>query len=180
MGLVEIKRQPWMDLRKGVDSADTFLTSWNYNEAAYLAIAKRFSDGVNGVVPSEESKIKQLSQDIISPTLAFWGSDADAENSNYRVYGRRRSNGPIEIIAQGLVTLGARVDSYDPVTKESASVRWADTITETGEWIKPVTVINSGNDQITYLGFNAFGLEDIAVMFDMNTAAMMNCIITGA
>lgn len=173
-----------MPLRVDVTSADTFLTTFEYNNPDYLAIAKKFSDGVNGVVHDEDARAKQLSQDIISPVLAFWGKAADNATTDYRVYGRRRGPGPIETIAQGVITLGTQLITVDPITRIAEVGRWADTITETGEWIKAVTATNAGNNGISYLGFNAFGLEDIAVMFDLSTggtdATEMNCIITGA
>ena len=183
MGLVEIKRQPWFPLRVDVTSDDTFLTTFEHDNSAYTDIMKEFTDAA---LPGVKLGAGSLSQDIISPVLAFWGKDADNKTALYEVHGRRRGGGPIEVIAAGQLTLGAQLITKDPIGPKAAEVAyWVDTITNTVQWIKPIAPLNSGNDTIAYLAFNGFGLMDLAVMFDLNggtgsDTTEMNCILTGA
>lgn len=192
MGLVEIKRQPWFPLRSNVTTNDTYLTTFEFDNAAYLAIAKEFTDdaarkydvpdppGITGLAGS-------ISQDIISPVLAFWGKDAENKTGGYKVYGRRKGGGFIELLAAGILTLGSQVITKDPIGPHATETGfWVDTITQTAQWIKPVTPLNaSGGDTVAYLGFNGFGLMDIAVMMQIDEGGgsdttELNCILTGA
>lgn len=193
MSLVEIKRQPWFPLREDVTANDTYLTTFEHDNSSYTDIMKEFTDAAQREFSDSASGrtgVKlgagSLSQDIISPVLAFWGKNAENKTGGYRVYGRRRGGGPIEEVAGGILTLGAQLITKAPTGAKVAEIAyWVDTITNTISWIKPVTPVNSGNDTKCYLAFNGFGLMDIAVMMQLDEGSgsdttELNCILTGA
>lgn len=193
MGLVEIRRQPWFPLRVNVTANDTYLTTFEHDNTAYTDIMREFTDASQREFTDSASGrtgvklgLGSLAQDIISPVLAFWGKDTENYTGGYRVYGRRRGEGPIEAIAGGILTLGAQLITKDPIGPKAAETAyWVDTITNTVQWIKPIAPLNSGNDTKAYLAFNGFGLMDIAVMMQLDEGAgtdttELNCILTGA
>lgn len=184
MSLVEIRRLPWKSLREDVAADDTFLTTFEARQTAYTGIMHEFIDSPKPRVVGVG--LTGIGQDIISPVIAFWGKAADNTTCLYKLYGRRNSEGFIEQIAAGSLTLGGQLIIADPLTGVTETARWVDTITNTINWVKPVTPINAaGNDDVAYLAFNAFGLMDLAIMFDLDGGSgsdttEMNAIITGA
>lgn len=163
-----VYKMPWESLRKAVVADDTDLTTYEYNNATYL----------------DRMYVLPLSGNSIA--IALWGKTAENYTAAYKLRGRRRTNGPIESIAAGIITLGSRLITKDPLTFATVTGYWVDTITDTGNgWISPVVIQNSANNETCYFCLNIFGLNDIELYIDLDggggtAMTELNAIITGA
>jgi len=157
-------KMPWESLNPYVTA--TTLASREYDEAVYNAHKYTIPNDVNSI------------------TIAFYGTDANNEDAGYILWGRRRTNGPIEKIAAGVVTLGSLAVTKDPITKVTVTAFWADTITDTHDaWLKSPAIAGAGSNDICYFSIDTFGLKDLYLEIDIdggsNEAASISAIITG-
>jgi hypothetical protein len=160
MPIVESLHTQWEALRAAVIADDTAITTFDFDS---WPASRAYS--ING--------------DYNQVAIAFWGKTDENAVANYKLFGRRRANGPIELVAAGVLTLGSRVVTKNPISKEAVTAKWVDTVTNTAEWVKAVTVRNSTNNGICYLTFDAFGLGDLYLEIDVDDATEINAIITG-
>lgn len=160
-------KMAWESLRTAVIADDTDLTTYEYESATYAA---RMC-----VLPPNTQNI----------AIAIWGKTAADYTAAYKLRGRRRTNGPIEHLASGVITLGSRLITKDPLTKAVVTGYWADTITDTSNgWIKSAIIQNSAHNEICYLCLATFGLNDVELYVDLDggggtSITELNAIITG-
>lgn len=163
----EIFRNQWYPLRSNVVADDTALiTTFEHDNAIYLA--NKF----------------ELSKDIGSIVITFWGKDTDNDTGSYKLFGRATTNGPIEAIAAGNIIAGSQLITNEPILNTVEVAYWVDSITNTVEWVKNPVIKNNGNDGICYLNVDAKRLKDVYLEFTNigGTAPEMtevNAIITG-
>jgi hypothetical protein len=140
----------WSALRSAVVADDTLLSTYEYANAVY--VARRWE------VPAEFDSI----------VIAAYGKAAENKDLIYTLHGRRAQRGPIEILAAGVMTLGARLVTTDPITGAVVTAYWVDTITNTAEWIKTPVIKNSGADGICYLCMDLAGISDVDLQVDLD------------
>ncbi len=141
-------RLRWDALRSDVVADDTTLiTTFERDNATYLA--NKWD------IPKEAASI----------IIAFWGKDGAGDVGNYKLFGRAAQNGPIEAVAAGALILGTQLITDEPIALTAEVAYWADSITNTVEWIKTPVVKNFGNDTIAYLAINAKHLIDVYLEF---------------
>lgn len=165
---------PWYALRARVATDDAALAAAGYSDWP--------SSGVLSMAPSGANE-KLAECDVLQ--IAFYGTDADNEDSAYSLFGRKKMNGPILHLATGVVTLGGMACAVDPITGVAITNGFfADTITITSGVLAvydPVIVNNA--DHVAMLQFPKMGLEDIHVRFDLDggstASASMGAIISG-
>ena len=162
----QVRKNEWSWLRQAVVADDTDLTTFEYDNSAYPA-AQKFT----------------IPEDINSVAIVFWGKNTENYTAAYKLYGRRRTNGPIELLLAGNLTLGAQLVTKCPITKTAATAYWVDTITNTTSWIK-APVIKTNANKITYLCLATFGIKDLWLYIDLDggggtAASEINAIITG-
>lgn len=163
-------RVPWVSLRGAVSSDDTYLTSFKYSDWPS-----------SNVLNLNEPPL----QDANGLLIAFHGSDAADEDSTFEMYGRNRTNGPIQLLLSGTVKLGTQNCTVDPITGDTiTNGEWVDTITITGGILKGVVeILDNANNRIAMVMVDQGHIEDVAVYFILSggatTAASMYAIITG-
>lgn len=169
--LLNTARVPWVSLRGAVSTDDTYLTSFKYSDWPS-------SNTLNLNIPDLH--------DASGLLIAFHGTDAADEDSTFEMYGRSRTNGPIQLLLSATVKLGTQNCTIDPIDGATTITNgeWVDTITITGGILSGIAeVLDSGNNRIAMLMFDQMHIEDIAVYFDLDgadtTAASMYAIITG-
>jgi hypothetical protein len=169
---------PWVSLRAGVTADDPALAAFDYDawpaSGAIEVSAQQHAD----------SNVHHL-LDARRLWLAFYGKAQADETCAYKLYTRRRTNGPILLLAQGVLTLGTLAVTKDPITKAISTCLWADTITITGGlWsdLAPL-IVDSGNNRIALLRGRNEGLRDYYVEFDLDGGGTpmteVNAIISG-
>jgi len=157
----------WKPLRSDVaDDDTTLITTFEHDNATYVA--------GKWDIPKEVSSI----------VIAFWGKDTEDDTGSYKLFGRAKMNGPIEAVAAGNIILGAQVITKEPILKTTETAYWADSITNTVEWIKSPIIKNTGNDGICYLCVSAKHLQDVYLEFtnvggSSPEMTEVNAIITG-
>jgi hypothetical protein len=159
-------RIPWAVLRGAVTVDDTPLASFDYGDWP-----------ASGVVKLSEPPLA----DANGVVIAFHGTDAADEIANYKLYGRCRCNGPIQLLLAGVVTLGTLAATTDPVDNVTpiANGLWADTITVTGGLFSSldiVTISDSGNNRICELSFDQRHIEDLRLEIDIPAASQVASI----
>src|SRR4030042_5682258 len=142
----------WSALRAAVVADDTLLSTYEYSNATYLA--RRWE------VPAEFDSI----------VIAAYGKAAANKNLNYVLHGRGAQRGPIEGLAAGVMTLGAKLVTTDPISGAVVTAYWVDTITNTAEWIKSAVIKNTGGDGICYLCMDLGGISDVDLQVDLDGA----------
>lgn len=164
-------RIPWAELRGEITSSDTALTafnreSWPKTKAVKLNEAP-LADA-NGVV------------------LSFYGTDAADETAAYKLYGISRTNGPIQLLLEGVITLGTQVVGIDPLAPTSGSTiangLWADTVTVTGGLFSSTDitqVLDSATNRIAMLKFDQTHIDELYLEVTLTTAATIYAIISG-
>jgi len=119
--------------------------------------------------------------------LAIYGKAAVNATAGYKLYARRKDNGPILLLASGIATLGTQLVTKDPISEATITAYWADTITITGGlWsdMAPL-VLDSGNNRIAIMRGRNEGLKDYYLEVDLDTAGAgtymteVNAIISG-
>ncbi len=159
-------RIPWTVLRGEVTADDTPLASFNYTDwpsTGVICLSKPPLADANGVV------------------IAFHGSDAADEIANYKLHGRNRCNGPIQVLLEGVITLGTQACLVDPVDNVTviANGLWADTITVTGGLFSDseiTTISDSGENRICQLSFDQRQIEDLRLEIDIPAASQVASI----
>jgi hypothetical protein len=117
--------------------------------------------------------------------VVFYGSDADNEDSLYRILGRHPQNGPILTMLAGEVTLGAAACAKDPVSDAALTNHfWGDTITVTGGSQQGCEVINDAADKIAAVDIPLKGVKEVFMEIDLDggdgtAMAKLGAIITG-
>ncbi|GAF94381.1 unnamed protein product [marine sediment metagenome] len=169
--LLNTARIPWVALRAAVIADDTFLTAFDYTDwpsSNTLNLRQPPLQDANGFI------------------IAMHGSNAADENANYELYGRTRTNGPVQLLLKGVVTLGTQNCTTDPIDGSTtiALGEWADTITVTGGILSGlVEILDAGNNRICMLKFDQLHIEDLAIKFTITDAGSastsMYAIITG-
>lgn len=167
---------PWFALRTAVVADDTALTTFDYD--SWPA-----SGGITIRADTEQSQL----QDARRWYVAFHGAGADNATAGYKLLARRTMNGPIILLAQGIITRGTQAVTNDPITKAASSNYWCDTITITaGLWndIAPL-VLDSGANRIAYLKGRNEAVRDLYLEIDLNAdlggsyLTEVNAIVTG-
>jgi len=94
-------------------------------------------------------------------SIIFAGSDADNETFSWKIWAYR-VGGPAELVCSGTGAL-----SSSAIMQSGSSYYYADTlvITNLGNWFSIPDVIDSGNDRIAKLAFDACGYKYIYVEF---------------
>lgn len=158
-------RYQWKALRSTVSASDTALSNFYYINwpASGTFDFKNTFPAANGA------------------KILFYGSDAANEVAAYILYGRNRSNGPIQKLCAGNATLGTRPCLFDPITGSAITLgKWADTITVATGVLGEVDVLsNSAGDDICQLTIPMQGIVDLFCEFSLTTAAKAGAIISG-
>ena len=168
--LLNTARVPWVTLRGAVTSDDTFLTAFGYTDWPTTNTIKLSTAPL---------------QDASGLVVGMYGTNAENENANYEIYGRAMTNGPIQLLLKGVVTLGSQACAVDPVTGGAITAGfWADTITVTGGIMEEVVeILDAGNDRICEVVFDQMHIEDMACYFTISDAGSastaMYAAITG-
>jgi len=104
--------------------------------------------------------------------VMFYGTDAANEAATMGLYGRAAGNGPILTLWTGVVTLGARVVTKDPMTGLALTAYWADTITNTlDEGPFEVVLRNEGADDTdAMMILDLPGIKDVHMKFTTKTS----------
>jgi hypothetical protein len=167
-------RVPWSVLRGEVTTTDstTFLPSPAYNNW-----------------PSENTiKLNEAPlADANGLLIAFYGTDAANESADYILWGRSRTNGPLQRLLSGTITLGTQFADTDPIDNVTPITGglWAKTITAIDGLFYDATnpivkVLDSGNSRIAMLKFDQIHIDELYLeITDINTAASIYAIITG-
>lgn len=174
---MRIIQAPWLMLRDAVVADDTALTTFDYDS---WPTANTIAIGLGQ--PSGLSELADFRQWVI----AFYGTAAENRDAGYKLYSRRKVNGPILLLASGVLTLGAQLITKTPIGKVTSTQYWADTITVTGGlWydLAPL-VIDPGNDRIALLRGVNDGLAGLYCEIDLDggpgtACASVSAIITG-
>jgi hypothetical protein len=155
---MRIIQLPWSSFRSAVVADDTALATFDYDSwPSSGSISIRPDCG-----PSELLDAKRL-------LIACYGIGDENATSGYKLYGRR-INGPILLIATGVLTLGTQVVTKDPITKATSTAKWADTMTITGGlWndLAPL-VIDSAANRIAVLRGRNDGIRDYYFEVDLD------------
>lgn len=169
------KQHPWRFLRKAVAASDTAITTFDY---ASFPTSLTDLDTQVGVGKTVENSMNAV-------VIAAYGTDAANEDVGYKLYGRRLANGPIMLLATGVMTLGSQVVTKDPITRATRTAYWVGTITVTGGLYEDrITIRDSGNNRICTMEFDTYGIKDFYLEIDLAAGASdmaeFNAIITGA
>lgn len=167
--LLDTARLPWCVLRDGVIASDTpiayfeYATAWPSDFINLNTYPFKFANGL---------------------LVAFYGTENENEIANYKLYGRTRTNGPIQLLLTGVVTLGAQACLKHPTSGAAITDGlWADTITVTGGIFSgTVEIVDSGSDRICMLRFDSMHIEDIFMEIEVPGAgqvASISSIMTG-
>ena len=159
---------PWYKLREVVSSDDT----------AQSSVGLAYSDWPSAdTVDLTDPGLRDISGILISA----YGSDAADEDMAYKLYGRRKMNGPITLLLEGVMTLGAQVCAVDPISGEALTdTYWVDTITATGGVLSGVDAIwDSANDRQAILQVDVYGWRDLFLEINLTTMARFGAIISG-
>ena len=134
-------RIPWQVLRSAVATDDTAIDEFDYTTDWPSSNTIKLSD--------------PPFQDANGVLIAAHGTDADGETVNYKLYGRTRMNGPIQLLLSGVMTLGTQNCTTNPITGATiTNGEWVDTITATGGILSGlVEILDSGNNRICMLKF---------------------------
>jgi len=159
----------WALLRDAVDADDTTLETFEYENETY--------EDNKYVIPDDASSI----------IIAAFGKAAADKDVAYILWGRHWRNGPIEKVAEGVITLGTMVVTKHPITKVATTQYWADTITNvttSSEWVKTPVIKNSGKNGICYFCLDDFALKDLYLEIDLDggdgdAMTEISAIITG-
>lgn len=172
--LLNTARVPWVSLRGATvtGTEGTPLSSFKYSDWPS-----------SNVLNLNEPDLHDASGLLI----AFHGSDAADEDCTFKLYGRSRSCGPIQLLLAGEVTLGTQNCTTDPIDGSTTITNgeWVDTITISGGILSGIVeILDSGNNRIAMLMFDQMHIEDLFIEFDMdggdaNETASMYAIITG-
>jgi hypothetical protein len=161
-------RVPWAVLRAAVTVDDSALTVFDYDNWPTSKAVKLNDDPL---------------QDANGLGIAFHGTDAADEDAAYNLYGLNRSNGMIQLLLEGVITLGTQVATTDPIDMKTtiANGKWADTITITGGLFSGdlSEVLDSGTNRIAMIKFDQRWIDELYLEIDLNTAASIYGIITG-
>jgi hypothetical protein len=158
--LTTIQKQ-WYSLRDAIVEDDSAVATFDF--ASWPTATYIVPSICNGVV------------------IAFWGKGSANDHANYKLYGRRKNNGPVMLIATGVLTLGAQAVTKNPITGAAVTAKWVDTITNTADWIKDVGLMDIGNDRIGFMGFDLFAIAALYLEIDLDSSATeISAIITGA
>ncbi len=163
-------RLPWTQLRALVSGDDTPLSAFDFNDWPSANTIK-----LNG---------PEL-QDANVMFIAFHGADAADEDTTYKVYGRTRTNGPVQLLLEGTLFLGTQNCTKNPITGDAiTNGEWVDTITVTGGLLEGIVeILDTGNNRICMLKFDKNHINElfceIVLTGGSTTAASMAAIITG-
>lgn len=158
-------RIPWVKLRGEVTADDTPLAAFDYSDwptANTVKLKDAPLHDANGLV------------------ISFYGTDAANEIANYKLYGRSRCNGPIQLLLEGVVTLGTQALAVDPVDAATALVGlWADTVTITGGLFNDSNIyqiLDSGSNRICMLKFDQTHIDELYLEIDIPAASQVASI----
>lgn len=153
MQVVIKEKLAWEQLRSAVVADDTLLSAlgtYAYSNVNYKGRMWEIPDKFDSIV------------------IAAYGKDAATTDIKYVLHGRRARHGPIEILAEGIMTLGTLVVTTDPITGDAITAFWVQTITNTASWLKTPVIKNSGNNGICQMGLDLAGLSDVGLEVDLD------------
>lgn len=175
-------RLPWYSLREAVAADDTALSglTGGFIRSNFPAVGTTPEIGQNGAI----DLAGPLMQDANGVYIAAWGAGGDGKTiTAYRIYGITRSNGPIILLLEGVMTSGSLACANHPLTNAAlTSNYWVDTITVTGGLLKAVTdILDSGNNTMCMLRFDTTIFDQIYLEYDEYASGMtaFNAMICG-
>jgi len=153
---------PWYNLRSAVSSDDTALTTFDYDS---WPAAGPISLGPDG----GQERLGDAGRLLV----AFFGENTADFTAAYKLFIRRKMNGPILLLAAGALTLGTQAVTKHPITKEADSGLWVDTITVTGGLAAAFspTILDSANNRIALLRVPREGILDLYCEIDLDGGA---------
>lgn len=111
-------------------------------------------------------EVVDIPQNANAAVVIFHGTDGANETLTWMLVGWREA-GPAELIANGTAILGTQ-----RVAKGTATGLYADSITISAQkWLGPVSLVDHGNDRITKLAFDMYGISHLAAVIQKGTAA---------
>jgi len=153
---LQTSKLPWVSLRDAVVADDTALTTFQYSNWPTSNTL-------------DDMKNHSAFKDANGLLITGFGTDSDNEDAAYKIYGRARMNGPIILIATGIVTCGAQLVTSHPITPAALTARWFDTITVTGGLFSGlIEILDSGNDRIAALKLDSMIFNDLFMEVDLD------------
>lgn len=143
MGALATLRLPWRRVREAVTVADSAITAYNY-----------------AAMPSGWYPIEARHNGII---LAVWSTGAEEGDGTARILGRCQKNGPVIDVGSIACVIGGRLVVKDPISQETITGRWIDTMTVTQRWIKTISTTPAVTDGISMAWFDLGPLRDLYV-----------------
>lgn len=169
---------PWYALRTAVVADDTALAAFDYLNwptSNTVLVESGTEEGISTLLHARRLWI------------AMYGKVAADATAGYKLYARRKENGPILLLASGIATLGTQLVTKDPISEAIITAYWADTITITGGlWsdMAPL-VLDSGNNRIAMMRGRNEGLKDYFLEVNLDAAGVgtymteFNAIVSG-
>lgn len=148
-------KNSWLPLH-GLALLDTVsaITTYEHDNATYMAHKVDIPNEANSAI------------------IMFYGTDAANEQATMALFGRAAGNGPLLTLWDGVVDLGARVVTKDPITGSILTALWADTITSVyDEGPYDVTLRNeAADDTDAFLMIDLPGIKDVHLQFTTKTS----------
>lgn len=180
--LLNTARVPWVSLREAVTEDDTAISSLTggFIRSNFPALGANPNAGQNGALSFSQPPLK----DANGVFLAAWGAGGDNKViTAYRLYGIARSNGPIILLLEGVMTSGSLACAKHPLTNATlTSNYWVDTITVTGGLFAGlVDILDSENDTMCMLRFDKHLIEEVYLEYDEAAGGMteFNAMLCG-
>jgi hypothetical protein len=149
------------------EELETYRSVWNQIRAPAVEDSSTIdltnSEGDFANKPAAAIEVKESKANKIM--LAFCGGAAANKTFSYKVFVWARNNGMAEVVCDGTGTTGAQdVVLYPHDGSAATNQFWADTLTVTGYWVKPVYKADAdGNDRCSKICFDLAGISWIYV-----------------
>lgn len=141
--------------------SQTLSVGWNWLRQLITTADVALADYTIDSFPVGEDVIWKRPLDANSVKIAVFGTGAENATFAWSLYARP-TKGPVELVVSGTGILGALAVVKNPITGAAITALWADTlvITNTG-WVQTVAVIDSANDRMAKLSFDAMGTSKL-------------------
>jgi len=167
----------WESMREAVAADDTAISVFKHSNMPAIGTAKY---GQNTSVDLKAPNLQFAQGGLI----AAWGAGGDNKAiTAYRIYATAVANGPIVLMAGGVMTSGSQACTVHPITGVAlTSNYWVDTITVTSGILSDLAdILDSGNNRICMLKFPFQCWQRLFMEYDEAAGGMtaFNAMITG-
>ncbi len=180
---INTARIPWLSLREAVTADDTAISglTGGFIRSNFPAVGVNPESGQNGAIDLNGPHLN----DANGVVFAAWGAGGDnTVITAYRLYGVVRSNGPIILLLEGVMTSGSLACAKHPLTNATLTSNfWVDTITITGGLLSGTAEIwDSANNTMCMVKFDTTIFDQLFLEYDEATSNNMtefNAMICG-